>query len=524
MNQPLPPNVSERSFRKALDAFAAAIGREWVFASDEDRASYLDPFAPGNASSHFPSAALAPKSIEEIQAILKIAHEYRIPLWPVSTGKNLGYGGAAPVMSGTVVLELRRMNRILEVNEQLGYVVVEPGVTFFDLYNHLRDNGIKLWISPPAPGWGSVMGNLLDRGFGYTSYGDHPAQQCGMEVVLANGDIVRTGMGAIEGSASWQLFKYGYGPSWDGMFMQSNFGVVTKLGLWLMPEPEATASFSIKLPRETDLAAAIETLRPFKLKDAINGSAVVASPIRQLAQVLPREEWHRGEGAMPVERLKEVLQERDLGWWNVTFSIFEDEAVIDARIPAIEKAFRSIDGAQLSVRRWRRGEPMERSAARTPGLAAFQVLDWRGGRGGHIGFAPVVAPTGENAVALYEVVREHLYRHGFDYFGGFTLGQRHMIHTVLIIYDQDDDAMTANARSVYDLLVREAGQAGYGEYRAHITYMDLVAEQFAFNDGALMRLNETVKDALDPHGVLAPGKQGIWPKSLRKTKSKRPIS
>ena len=178
------------------------------------------------------------------------------------------------------MLDLKRMNKVIEVNESLGYAVVEPGVSFFQLYDYIEKRGIKLWLSLPAPGWGSVMGNALDRGIGYTSYGENTAMICGMEVLLADGQILRTGMGAAKDDTAWHLYKYGFGPSWDQIFMQSNFGIVTKIGIWLMPEPEATATVSITVPRESDLPAIIDTIRPLRFGQTINSNVIVANAVR----------------------------------------------------------------------------------------------------------------------------------------------------------------------------------------------------------------------------------------------------
>jgi FAD/FMN-containing dehydrogenase len=117
------------------------------------------------------------------------------------------YGGTGPVMTDNVVLDLHRMNKIIEINEEYAYAVVEPGVSFFDLYNEIQERGLNLWPSVPAVGWGSVLGNTLDRGFGYTPQGEHSQAQCGLEVVLPNGEVLRTGMGAMKNSTLASLYK-----------------------------------------------------------------------------------------------------------------------------------------------------------------------------------------------------------------------------------------------------------------------------------------------------------------------------
>jgi len=512
----LPPNVSERNFRKALDAFADIVGKEWVFTTEDELKGYLDPFAPDDAEKHAASAAIAAMSVEEIQKILEVARHYKIPLWTVACGKNHGYGGAAPRMKGSVVLDLKRMNKVIEVNETLGYAVVEPGVSFFQLYDYIEQHGIKLWMSLPAPGWGSVMGNALDRGIGYTPYGENTLHVCGMEIVLADGEVIRTGMGAMNDTKTWHLYRYGFGPSWDQVFMQSNFGIVTKIGIWLMPEPEATATASITFPNESDLPQIIDIARPLRLGQTVNSTIVVANAIRRLASSGSREEYFTGDGAMPDDLVNKIMKEKGWNFWEATISFFDDEDVIDARLKAVEKAFKQIPGSTFEAKRWKRGEPIENSAKPRPNLIAYQVINWRGGRGGHIGFAPIVAPLGSEATRVYSLMKKRVAQYGFDYFGGFTFFQRHTIHTSLLIFDQDDPKMKKNAFDLFDTVVREAAAMGFGEYRTHVAWMDLIASEYNFNDNAMLRLNERFKDMIDPEGILAPGKQGIWPRSLRK--------
>jgi len=152
----LPPGVNSKDFADALKQFEEAVGKPWVFSSDEDVALYRDAYSPfwGEPEERVASAAVAPDGAEQVQKVVKIANNYKIPIYPISTGKNLGYGGSAPNLSGSLVLDLKRMNRILDVNPRDHSALVEPGVSYFDLYRHIQEKGYKLWIDVPDPGWG----------------------------------------------------------------------------------------------------------------------------------------------------------------------------------------------------------------------------------------------------------------------------------------------------------------------------------------------------------------------------------
>ena len=279
---PLPPGVSSDDFSAAITAFENIVGKEWVFASDEDAALYRDAYSiyMGEEEDYWASGGIAPTTVEQVQAIVRVANQYRIPIYAISNGKNYGMGGSAPNYSGSFCIDLKRMNKIIDVDEQAATCLVEPGVSYFDLYRHIKKNKLKVWIDCPDPGWGSVMGNALDHGQGHTSteFRDHFAAHCGMEVVLPNGELLRTGMGAMPNSPIWQRYQYGLGPSLDGLFNQSNLGIVTKMGFFLMPEPEGMLDVYVDVPLYDDLVPLIDIHTYLQNSNMATGKGNLLSP------------------------------------------------------------------------------------------------------------------------------------------------------------------------------------------------------------------------------------------------------
>lgn len=116
---------------------------------------------------------------------------------------------------------------------------------------------------------------------------------------------------------------------------------------------------------------------------------------------------------------------------------------------------------------------------------------------------------------MYKLAKKRHGEFGIDLFPAFIVGLREMHLIVEIVFDRADPARRRAAMDCLRCLIDDAAAQGYGEYRTHLVLMDQVAGTYNWNDGALMKFNEQLKDALDPNGVLAPGRCGIWPRRYR---------
>jgi 4-cresol dehydrogenase (hydroxylating) flavoprotein subunit len=515
----LPAVISDDVIRE----LRSALGSEHVLSLEDDLSEWRDPFQYASWDEYVAGAVVLPETVEEVQAVVKIANRRGIPLWTHSQGRNNGYGGPAPRVKGSLIVSLKRMNRVLEINEELGYAEVEPGVRWFDLYEAIQAGGHKLMLSVPDIGWGSVVGNTLDHGMTYLPYGVDMGMACGLEVVLASGEILRTGMGAMPGNNSWHLYKRGLGPTLDQLFMQSNYGIVTKMGVWLMPEPEVYMPLWARVWRDDDLEPFVDTLRRLSLDGTIRCVPQILNTAVYASVVTDRKLWWQGEGPIPDDVLDKMARELEIGRWLLRFGLFGDEAVVDHRYAKIKAAFEAIDGAEVWGEKCAPDKiaslenPAERVQGGVPGLELNAMAAWYGGEeGGHIGFSPIAPLTGRDAIALRNLLRSMIEQAGLDYMAVLIPSNaRSFAHVTLIIFDTQDEPQVRAAYDVAKRLVRDAAKLGYGEYRAHIDFMDLAADQYSFGDHAYLRFCETIKDAVDPNGILAPGKQGIWPAAMR---------
>lgn len=556
-----PSNISARVFVTALQEFANVVGKDWVFTSDEDLFPYRDAYSPlrETPEDRSASAAVAPSSVDEVQAVVRIANKHGIPLFTISTGKNLGYGGSAPNHSGSVVLDLKRMTRIIEVSESNHYAIVEPGVSYFDLYNYIRERGLKVWLDVADPGWGSIMGNALDHGVGHTlsRFRNHFDAHCGMEVVLANGEIVRTGMGALPGSQTWAQFKMGMGPILDGMFSQSNFGVVTKIGIWLYPQPEAFMHSMVMAPRYDDLHGIVELLKYAENSGLAPGAPELASPLLVAGGTTQQlvNAFYKGPPKLSQQHsdliakakvgysaeLQQYGVDNKIPYWGLNLKFYGPPKVIAAQWEAVQElAAKTIKNVSFQA------GPIQTDARKAadewtiypqdvgvPNMDFFGIGTRAGGNPhpmrGHMWFSPVIPQSAEGIIEANRVFEEAsrtipaLNNVPIWNLKPFSLPAPFFERTFLFILGfpiTDDHALNKAIIKAYRAMLDIAAQHGWGEYRCHPEFQDQAMRLFSYNNNSLLRLHETIKDAIDPKGILSPGRYGIWPKNLRKNVKK----
>jgi 4-cresol dehydrogenase (hydroxylating) len=479
------------------------------------------------------SAILRPGCRDEVQACVQVANAHNVPLYPVSSGKNWGFGSRVPTLDECVIMDLARLDRIIELDEELAYVVVEPGVTQRALYSYLQEhtNG-RLWIDATSSSFDcSVIGNLLERGHGVTMYCDHVACSANYEIVLANGECIHTGYGAFENAGARNLDAWGIGPSLTGLFSQSNFGIVTRATIWLMRAPEQAVLAFFTIDSEDSFSRLIDELRPLRL-DRILKSGPFLGNVYQALQKVMTYPWDATGGAAPLSlatALKLAAPHRyDL--WNGSIGLYGTaeevalqrdrltralegkakwSAFIESDLTDIESLFpRSrhrevravaagftggVGGTGLPAAYWRMQGP--------PPATEAMDLD-RDGCG--FKFWTATSPfRGSDARAVTSLATETLLRHGFEpSIGIFPVRERTLQYHIACAYDrrnaQDDAAIIPCHEELRNALM----DSGYYPTRLGIGSMDVLERC----DPAYERIIQSLKDTFDPKNILAPAR------------------
>ena len=431
-------------------------------AAVRDRHGRDESYHPGRA----PDAVAFAASTAEVAAIVAACARHRTPVIPFGTGTSLE--GHVAALHGGVCIDLGGMNRILEVNQGDMDVRVEAGVTRKQLNAHLRDTGLFFPIDPGADASLGGMAATRASGTNAVRYGTMRENALGLTVVLADGQVIRTGGRARKSAAGYDLTRLFVGS-------EGTLGVITELTLRLYGIPEATsaavASFptldgavkTVILTIQAGVPVARVELLDEVMLDAINRHAGLDYPVQPTLFF----EFH-GSAAGVVEQAETVAAlaaEFGAGDFRWATRAEERSRLWQARHDALYAALALRPGAKA----WATDVcvPIARLAecisATKADIAAAKLL------------APIVGHVGD---------------------GNFHL---------TIIIDPDDAAEMAAARRLDQRMVTRAlGMGGTctGEHGIGYGKLDaLVAEH-----GPAVDVMRRIKLALDPDGIMNPGK------------------
>lgn len=210
----------------------------------------VDPLLQG-----IPDVVVRPKDAKEVSEILKVANDEDIPVF-IRGGGDCEFGGSKPIGDNGILLDMKRMDNIIKLDQEYLIVVVEAGTSWGKVNEYLNDYGFYTGCMGPGSGMTASIGGGISHhsvgGGGCAKYGACTNQLVGLEVVLPNGDIIETGSKANK-YTNQHFNRFGNGPDLAGLFCGDNgiFGVKTKVALQVFPRPPYANYKTFSLQRKS---------------------------------------------------------------------------------------------------------------------------------------------------------------------------------------------------------------------------------------------------------------------------------
>jgi 4-cresol dehydrogenase (hydroxylating) len=524
-------DLTEASFAHAVAAWRRAIGESQVVT---DTARYnIDT---SSFAGRIP-VALRPISTEQVQDVVRIAQRFSTPIYPISTGHNWGYGTSVPAWSPAAILDLGSMNRIIEFDQDLGVVTLEPGVTQGDLSRYLKSRGLPFMV--PVTGAGpscSVVANALERGFGITPVTDHFGAVISMKVVLPDGEILESYTRTFNAAGVAQAFKWGTGPYLDGVFSQSNFGIVVDASIVLQARAERSGALLFVLDTNQRVEDVTASMRRLLAASGHNIGAInVMSGWRVECMLRGARNVRNAGGAPPGHDLP-----MPAGSWLGLGSVYGTREQYPATCRVVRRHLRG-QARQIrvyssnDVRRLRwltvlataagwpqlnglvdRLEAAINIVSGIPSTFALPLAYAMSGRAhdatdlnpardgcGLFWYAPIV-PLRDGVVGQFiEFVERTCRKHGLlAPITLTTLSPRCYASTIPLLFDRTSPDGERQARLCFDELYHEGLVLGFVPYRLGSQFMAALGR----HAGGVGPVVKAVKRALDPNLILAPGR------------------
>lgn len=456
------PQLDKGLVKQITDIF----GKENTFASREDLICYS--YDATNFET-IPDLAVFPQSTSQISELLRLANKHFFPIIPRGMGTGFS-GGSIPVRGG-VVLVMTRFNRVIEIDTENLIAIVEPGVVTGDFQKQVEKIGLFYPPDPASALYCTLGGNVAECAGGprAVKYGVTKDYVLGLEVVLPNGEVIKTGVKTAKGVVGYDLTKLFVGS-------EGTLGIITQIILRLIPLPEAKKTMRVVFRRVEDAAIAVSKIISSKIIPAtleLMDNASIRCVEDYLSLGLPLDagallliEVDGDKEVLPkyISKIDQITQ----GLNRYSFDVAENEKEVEG----LWKARRALSPASYRINPTKIAEDIT--------VPRNQI-------------APFIIES--RKIAEEKKLKIINFGHAGD-------GN---IHTSLMINDKDEDEKKraeGAIEEIFKLTLRLGGTLS-GEHGVGLTKAPYIGLEL---DRPTLDLMKKIKTTLDPNDILNPGK------------------
>lgn len=459
--------------QRIIDELISIVGSAGVVAEPDKMAAYAHDETSEAAYCRMPEVVVKPENTEQVAQILRLANRDMIPVTPRGSGTGLS-AGCVP-MHGGIVMSMERMNRIIEIDTENLFMIVEPGVTTGEVQRRAKEVGLLYAGDPCSAESSQIGGNVAENAGGNKAvrYGVTSRYVHGLEVVLPGGDVMTVGGKCVKDVTGYDLVKLFVGS-------EGTLGVITRIWLKLLPLPK----FKVDLLAPFDhMQTAIDVVPKIMTASGVVPTAVEfmdSLSIKAAAEYLNASLPHADAGAYIIIELEANSEQQIEADYETVGKLLLEHEALEVYVA---------DNLSTSQRIWQARKCVAEALRMISPVYCME---------------DITVPTSE-IPGLIADIAQIATKHGviIPCFGHAGDGN---IHATLLKQNMDDSSWEACKSAVLDEMYEATYRRGGNLSGEHGIGAKRLQHYEKFGDPVALGVIRAIKAALDPNFILNPGK------------------